>query len=619
MIFVIREIVKNAMKKLLPFSVILFVVACYFAGSRRGESTVDLAHRLYVHYINRLLASTEAMQQTVAQTDDECAIQESFKKARLIYKKIEGIAEYYNPTTARSINGPAIPEAEVYDAKVLPPQGLQVIEELIFPYDKAQKEELIREVNALIINVKHLKYTAEHNTFTDAHLWDALRLQLFRIAAMGIAGFDSPVAFLSMDETAAALEGVKEFVQIYGSQEELIGKLDDAIAYLHQNPDFESFDRFHFIKNFLNPLGKQMLQAQKALQIPVFDKENRIFNAQAAHLFDYEHLNPEFFKPSNSLPATPELVALGEELFYDPLLSGNNSRSCAACHQPEKAFTDGLPKSIAFNGKDFISRNAPTLWNATLQAMQFLDGRVVFMEDQIRDVLASPDEMHSSAEEVVKKINQSPNYQQKFAQAFNRASHQAVSEQEFLNALAAYLRSLVALNSRFDRHMRGEGEWLTQEEIQGFNLFMGKAKCGTCHFMPFFNGLVPPHFIHTESEIIGTPAKPDTANAVIDQDVGKYRLHQFDIFKFSFKTTTVRNAALTAPYMHNGVYKTLDEVIDFYNRGGAAGIGIELEHQTLPPDPLNLTAAEKKALIAFIHSLTDTVRTAYLQPKRIAQ
>jgi len=114
---------------------------------------------------------------------------------------------------------------------------------------------------------------------------------------------------------------------------------------------------------------------------------------------------------------------------------------------------------------------------------------------------------------------------------------------------------------------------------------MGKAKCGTCHFMPFFNSTVPPHFTHTESEVIGVPTRPDTANAVIDNDLGKYNLFPFDVFKYAFKTTTVRNAALTAPYMHNGVYSDLEQVMDFYNRGGGAGIGIALDNQTLPPRP----------------------------------
>lgn len=612
------------MKNILIPAVLIFVLAICLVNSKRGaEDTATLSHQLYTHHISRLMASAEVMLQTIRQTDDSAAIQESYKKAKVAYKRIEGIAEYYNPTTAKSINGAAIPEAELYDAKVLPPQGFQVIEELIFPYDTAQKEELLLQTNALIVNIKHLKYTAESNTFSDAHIWDALRLQLFRIAAMGIAGFDSPVAFLSITEAAAALEGVREFVAIYQADSEalpqLVKELDSSIDFLKQNTDFETFDRFYFIKNHLNPLGKEMLAAQVALNIPLFEQEKRMFRAGAAHLFDYEHLNREYFKPAESLSATPELIALGEALFYDPMLSGNHTRSCASCHQADKAFTDGIAKSVAFGGKGVITRNAPTLWNVALQATQFLEGRAVFLEDQIQDVLAAKDEMHSSIELVVQKINQSPDYKQRFSAIFTRKTTQAITRQEVLNALGAYLRSLVAVDSRFDRHMRGDGEWLTAEEIKGFNLFMGKAKCGTCHFMPFFNGTVPPHFAHTESEVIGVPSKPDTANAVIDSDLGKYQLHPFDIFRYSFKTTTVRNAALTAPYMHNGVYANLEQVIDFYNRGGAAGIGIELENQTLPPDPLGLTNEEQKALIAFMHSLTDTVRTKHVGIKFISQ
>ena len=198
-----------------------------------------------------------------------------------------------------------------------------------------------------------------------------------------------------------------------------------------------------------------MLEAQLVLNIPTFAQEKRVFHANATHLFDYEYLNKEYFKPAESLPATPELVALGEALFYDPMLSGNNKRSCASCHQADKAFSDGIAKSVAFNGKGFISRNAPTLWNATFQAMQFLEGRVAYMEDQIRDVLAAKDEMHSSIESVVQKINHISQYRASFNDVFSKKNNEPVTEKEVLNALAAYLRSLVALNSRFDRHMRG--------------------------------------------------------------------------------------------------------------------------------------------------------------------
>jgi cytochrome c peroxidase len=147
---------------------------------------------------------------------------------------------------------------------------------------------------------------------------------------------------------------------------------------------------------------------------------------------------------------------------------------------------------------------------------------------------------------------------------------------------------------------------LTKNQVDGFNLFMGKAQCGICHFMPLFNGTVPPTFADTESEVIGAPSKVEWSNATIDSDPGRYVIFEMEQLRHAFKTPTVRNASLTAPYMHNGVYRSLEEVIKFYNKGGGAGIGIDLPNQTLPSDSLGLTETEQKKVIEFIHALTDT-------------
>jgi len=151
------------MKKFL-FSLSLFVFALtvlLLSNCKKNEHTTHAAHQLYSRHINRLMASAEAMRQFILDANNPQMIQQSFRQARMIYKKIEGIVEYYNPTTAKSINGAPIPEVEVYDNKVLPPQGFQVIEEFIFPhYDATHKEDLLREANALVVNIKHLKYTA---------------------------------------------------------------------------------------------------------------------------------------------------------------------------------------------------------------------------------------------------------------------------------------------------------------------------------------------------------------------------------------------------------------------------------------------------------------------------
>jgi len=132
---------------------------------------------------------------------------------------------------------------------------------------------------------------------------------------------------------------------------------------------------------------------------------------------------------------------------------------------------------------------------------------------------------------------------------------------------------------------------------------MGKALCATCHFMPLTNGTVPPFFTETEKEVIGVPETK--ANKKLDNDLGFYWKFKEDLHKGMFKTPTVRNAAVTAPYMHNGVYSTLEEVIDFYVQGGGGGMGFDLPHQTLPFDILELTEQDKKDLVAFIKTLTD--------------
>src|SRR5699024_10797950 len=139
------------------------------------------------------------------------------------------------------------------------------------------------------------------------------------------------------------------------------------------------------------------------------------------------------------------------------------------------------------------------------------------------------------------------------------------------------------------------------KEIKGFNLFMGKAKCATCHFMPLFNGTTPPKYIASEAEVIGVP-KSQT-DSVIDPDLGWYKTIGVDYYKHAFKTPTIRNISKTAPYMHNGIDSTLKQVMVFYNNAGPAGLGFKLSNQTLPEDSLDLTNQEIDAIIAFMKSL----------------
>lgn len=532
------------------------------------------------------------------------AIQESFKRARIAYKRVEFISAYYSPETTRALNGANIPDVDD-DLRVNEPQGFQVLEEMVFPNVATDGyADMLHAANVIRANVNRLRKISETNELTDSHIFDAMRLEVFRIVSMGITGFDSPVAFHSLPEVISALESVQHQLAHYTAQSAdnaLAMRLDSAfnaaIGYVRNSPDFNAFDRLEFIRQYANPLSGQLLDAQKALGIPVF-KEKRLLSASARTLTDSGAFNANYFINFEEQTMTAQRVALGKMLFFNPVLSNNSGRTCATCHQPDKAFTDGEAKSFAvgFNGAR-ISRNAPTLLNASFQAVQFADSRVTFLEDQASDVIRNPDEMHGSLPDAVAALRKQPESQQLFKEAYA----DGVTESNLKNAIASYIRSLSSLDSRLDRHFRGSENTLTVEEKSGFNLFMGKAKCATCHFFPLFNGTVPPAYLETESEVLGTPATAE--GKTVDPDVGKFVLTKREPHRYAFKTPTVRHVALTAPYMHNGVFRTLEEVVDFYDRGGGNGLGFNLENQTLPFDKLSLTSSEKKALVAFMKIL----------------
>jgi len=298
-------------------------------------------------------------------------------------------------------------------------------------------------------------------------------------------------------------------------------------------------------------------------------------------------------------------MLLGKKLFNDQNLSGNGSRSCASCHKPELAFTDGLPRGLSLDNITPLKRNTPTLLNAVFQTKQFYDSRETMLEFQISAVVHNEKEMGGSIAKLAKNIKEQKDFSALFTVAYPD-DKDPVNIYNIANAIASYLRSLQSLNSKFDQYIRNENVSFSASEKNGFNLFMGKAKCATCHFIPLFNGLVPPQFTETESEVIGVPAT-NKKPSILDADSGKYYFTKSQVHLFAFKTPTLRNIALTAPYMHNGVFATLEEVIDFYNNGGGEGLKIAPETQTLPPGKLNLNKKEIKEMVAFLRTLTDTV------------
>jgi len=535
------------------------------------------------------------------------SLQGAFLRCRQQYKRVEAFTEYYFPATTRLINGPPQLEIEVEEMKTFEPGGFQVIEGLLFPaLDTSRRAELIREVRKLQRELKRAQQLWEVTELTDAHVFDALKLNVFRVVSLGINGFDTPLCRTALAESAEALKALDDYLAIYKTETTHYAALRDRIgaaqAYLLAAPDMDAFDRLTFITRFANPLTEQLVAYQRERTIPLF-REARPLRADARTLFEPGAFNPDYYAPTADGHRQAARVQLGRQLFADPVLSANGQRSCASCHQPDRAFTDGLPKNVALAGRSLIARNTPTLLNAALQAGQFYDLRAPSLENQSMDVIHNAAEMHGSLARAAEKIRLDSTYVRQFRKAFPAARQ--LEPTHIQSALAAYERSLVRLNSRFDRYLRGDTTALTAEERYGFNLFTGKAKCGICHFVPLFNGTVPPGFTRSESEVIGVPVRPGVAK--LDPDLGRYAHTRLEPLKYAFKTPTVRNVALTAPYMHNGAFRTLEEVIDFYNEGGGRGLGLALDNQTLPEDKLHLSTAEKAALVAFMKALTDTL------------
>ncbi|PWN69065.1 cytochrome C peroxidase [Chryseobacterium phosphatilyticum] len=542
----------------------------------------------------------------VSEDADEKILQEKFQEIRKTYKKMEWAVEYFLPHSARFINGAALPEIEMDEHTEIEPEGLQVLEEMFYPYEKENKDEVIRFLKKLINKSNTIATNFQVITVSKNQVFDAVRQEVFRISSLGISGFDTPVSGTFLQEIPYSLGGVQQTLQQISTEQSknkalkaIVAEISSAIAVLKKNTDKNTFDYAGFIPDHLNKIAALLPEFKNQEQIPDVEVTTAL-NKDAATFFAKNAFNPNAFTPGKEFAYSDEKVGLGRQLFNDKILSNNNNRNCASCHIPEKAFTDGLAKSMSLENAE-LARNAPSLNYAGFQHGQFWDMRKDDLEGQSADVISNKEEMHGDLNVILAKINQDKKYQQ----AFQKIYHSQKTEVwQLQNVLASYIRSLAAFNSDFDEYMRGNKSAMTANQKRGFNLFVGKAQCAICHFVPLFNGTVPPTFKKTEQEVLGVAVNGD--NKVFDRDLGRGKFHEtVATLQHSFKTPTLRNINKTAPYMHNGGYKTLKEVMNFYNKGGGKGFGFTIENQTLSDAPLHLTDKEIDDIIDFMKALDD--------------
>ncbi len=289
--------------------------------------------------------------------------------------------------------------------------------------------------------------------------------------------------------------------------------------------------------------------------------------------------------PIQKRHAEDDETRLGRMLFFDTRLSGNRDMSCATCHDPALGFADGRPLAKGFGGKT-LGRHTPTVLNAVYNAAQFWDGRAATLAEQATGPIMATGEMNMpTIEEVVARISAVREYRDLFAKVYGRKpTLKLVGE-----AIAAFEKTLTTPDSRFDRYARGDKRALNQQEKRGLALLVGKASCTQCHRGMNFSD----DRYHNLGAMPGSEARPE--------DPGRFEVSKNEVDRGAFKTPTLRNVATTGPYMHDGSLATLEEVVEFYNRGGGKGTRSDLVFE------LTLTDAEKRDLVAFLKTLSGTI------------
>ena len=533
--------------------------------------------------------SCSELRKAIEAGKDVGAVRGRLAEARLRYKHIESFLEYFFRSSATIYNRAPKFEAEEGSMEYQSPIGLQLMESLLYE-PRIDRKSLLEQAKAVESSASDLPALLYGLKADDRQLLESLRVELIRVMALDITGYEAPLLKTGIGESVAAMEAVELQLRPYLDAGARADRVQGCLGRVREMlgggglkggtvaRGFDGFDRLRFLKEAMLPLQRQLglLIREKGLEL----NTSKTLNYSAAGLF-----SPEALAGFVGRGGSPELIAQGRRLFFDSSLSGNGRKSCASCHNPAKAFTDGLRVSVGLDGHQLLDRNAPTLLYAGYQYSQFWDGRVKSLEEQIRTVLKDKREMGADT-----------------------------VREEDVAAIAAFVRSLHPMNSAFDRYIRGEAG-LPLRERRGANLFMGKAQCATCHFMPLFNGLIPPDYAVTEFEVLGTTVGDGYLEARgggdrglrLSPDSGRYRQYPFPFFRGAFKTPTVRNAAVTSPYMHNGGFHSLETVLQFYNKGGGAGMGLKVPDQTLSSLPLRLSVEEMNDIILFLHALTDTL------------
>lgn len=530
---------------------------------------------------------------------------------------------YLEPIAQKKINGP-LPvewETEVFEKFEKPYKregaGL-TLAEVYLDEEVVFKDTLLSLIRSSISASK----TFSADSITDElkthhHFYLCNRLFLLNLASIYTTGFECPNPEQVVPELSFMLKEIQTNYNSFNKSFpdtklslEYLSLYDEAITFVDAQPqDYSKFDHFTFIEKYINSLYAQ--NQKMILQYKIVSKSlvDYSLNKNCETIFNktlYNGQNPKgIFLRVKDEAVLSEIDKVGKLLFYDPIVSGNNERSCVSCHNPQAYFADTIKQtSFQYNHKDFLPRNSPSLLNVQYNHLIMADGKHISLQDQTKAVINNPIEMGSSEKDVLGKVLSCPDYKKAFEKLLKHTPQEKeITIDHIVSAITFYYSKFSSSYSPFDHAMNGTGD-VDASVKNGFNIFMSKAQCATCHFVPQFNGVKPP-FVSSEFEVLGVPK--DTSFIELSSDKGRFEINPATETLNAFRTGSIRNSEFTKPYMHNGAFQSLSQVIDFYDAGGGQGRGLKVDNQTLSSDSLHLTKDEKLDLIKFISSLNEKI------------
>jgi len=610
--------------------IILLITFCFFltVAFKKTITSSEVYRSNYDEKINNFKKSQLNLIDGIKQNDVDspasiARVKEQIDMVRLEMKGVDFWLRYLEPLSYKKINGP-LPvewETEVFEKFEKPYKregaGL-TLATLYLDEPDLKKDSLLRlvELSSQATEI----YSADSivdNLKTYHHFFFCNRLFLLNLASIYTTGFECPDTARVIPELRSMLSEVQTIYAAFNHSfpetplsSSYMELYSEAIVFAKQQPqEYTLFDHYTFIKKYINPLfsyNQKMILLYKANSKSLVDyslsKNSRSIFSKT--LYHGQNTKGIFIRVKDK-DALEVLDRVGKLLFYDPILSANNERSCVSCHKPTQFFTDtSRVTALQFNQKDLLKRNTPSLINSEYNHLLMLDGKHISLQAQCKSVITDPLEMGSQEQAVLKKILSCKDYNDAFEKLLiYTPQEKEVTFDHIVSAITFYYSKFNVFNAPFDESMNTEVN-IDERVKKGFNVFMSKAQCATCHFVPQFNGVKPP-FVNSEFEVLGVPK--DVHFSALSEDKGRYEVNAAKETLRAFRTGSLRNIEHTKPYMHNGVFTSLDEVINFYDAGGGSGRGLELDNQTLSSDSLHLSKVEKENVVLFMQSLNENI------------